>query len=242
MVSKNQIKWITSLQQKKFRKQYNLFIAEGEKVIQECIDSQFVIEYLCKTTDSVFNSIDYSFEIISIDEMKKISCLASPSNSLAVFKIPEEKPIDTSGLILVLDDIRDPGNLGAIIRLCDWFGISQIVCSLETVDFYNPKVIMASMGSFSRVSISYVNLELFLQNTKKPIYGTFMEGKSIYNSTLNTDAILVFGNEANGISDKIEKIVSDKICIPRFGTLQKTESLNVATAAAIFLSEFKRKS
>jgi len=240
MVSKNQIKLITSLQQKKFRQVHQLFLAEGVKVIQELLLSNFVLEHLFVTEEIFLEVEEKNKTHISETELKKISCLATPNNCLALFKIPIQKPIQNSGLIIALDDVRDPGNMGTIIRLCDWFGVSQIVCSENTVDIYNPKVVQATMGSISRVTISYCNLEKFLSNSDKEIFGTFMDGKNVYKENLPKDGILVLGNEANGISKEVEKVVSTKLAIPRFGDLQKTESLNVATATAIFLSEFKR--
>jgi TrmH family RNA methyltransferase len=159
---------------------------------------------------------------------------------LAVFKIPEVKAINSSGLIVALDDIRDPGNLGTILRLCDWFGIQQLICSKETVDVYNPKVVQATMGSIARVNISYLDLIDFIATSKLPVFGTFMDGENMYTTNLPQEGIIVMGNEANGISSDLEKIIKNRLTIPRFGTLQKTESLNVATATAIVLSEFRR--
>lgn len=240
MVSKNQIKLITSLQQKKFRQTHKLFIAEGAKVIQEFLQSNFVLEHLF-VTETIFTEVDNSqITTISEADLKKITCLATPNNCLALFKIPEQKKTVNSGLIVALDDIRDPGNLGTIIRLCDWFGVSQIICSEQTVDVYNPKVIQATMGSISRVTVSYLNLENYIKEANSTVYGTFMDGKNVYNEVLPENAILILGNEANGISNQLEQLVSNKIAIPRFGNLQQTESLNVATATAIFLSEFRR--
>lgn len=240
MVSKNQIKLITSLQQKKFRKEHKLFFAEGKKVIQELIHSNFSLEYLFSTV-AVFPGID-SKKILTISEteLKKISALTTPNDCLAVFKQPESKSINPSGLIVALDDIRDPGNLGTIIRLCDWFGITELVCSEETADIYNPKVVQATMGSIARVNVNYVNLEKFINETQLPVFGTFMDGENIYKSKLPKEGIIIMGNEANGISPEIEKVVKNRLTIPRFGDLQQTESLNVATATAIILSEFKR--
>ena len=160
---------------------------------------------------------------------------------MAVFKIPKAKEMVEKGLIVALDDVRDPGNLGTIIRLCDWFGIETLFCSEESVDIYNPKVVQATMGSISRVNVVYGNLETFLSQTKLPVFGTFMDGKNIYQEELPKEGIIIMGNEANGISTSVEKLVSERIAIPRFGNLQVTESLNVATATAIILSEFKRK-
>lgn len=240
MLSKNQIKRITSLQQKKYRNEYQLFIAEGIKVIQELFQSQYIAEHFYTTNPDLSISAAPFPEIIAESDLKKISCLKTPNDCLAVFRIPKPKPINLSGLVVCLDDVRDPGNLGTIIRLCDWFGVEQLVCSPETADVYNPKVIQATMGSISRVNLVYSDLNKFLENTILPVYGAFMEGKNVYESTLPENAILVLGNEANGISKFVEAKISSKISIPRFGQLQKTESLNVATASAILLSEFRR--
>lgn len=242
MVSKNQIKLITSLQQKKYRKEHKLFFAEGKKVINELINAAFELQYLF-STDAIFPEIHPSkVNLVSEAELKKISALTTSNDSLAVFKIPEQKKINETALIVALDDIRDPGNLGTIIRLCDWFGIKELVCSEETVDIFNPKVVQATMGSIARVNINYLNLENFINKTNLPVFGTFMDGENIYKSTLPKDGIIIMGNEANGISATIEKAVKNRISIPRFGDLQQTESLNVATATAIILSEFKRNS
>lgn len=241
MVSKNQIKLITSLHQKKYRKQHQMFIAEGKKVINELLQSNFELVYLL-TIDKTYFNIAYHNKIYTISEteLKKMSALTTSNDCLAVFKIPQEKKAHKGGLILALDDVRDPGNLGTIIRLCDWFGIETLICSTETVDVYNPKVIQATMGSISRVNVVYTNLETFLKETSLPIFGTFMDGENIYKKILPKEGIIVMGNEANGISKEIEGLISQKIAIPRFGKLQETESLNVATATAIVLSEFKR--
>ena len=241
MVSKNQIKLITSLQQKKYRQIHQLFIAEGVKVIQELLNANFELDHLYETTTVFENLIPEKKTLISESDLKKISCLSTPNNCLALFQIPNKKRSVENGLIVVLDDIRDPGNLGTIIRLCDWFGIEQLVCSEQTVDVYNPKVVQATMGSISRVCLSYLDLEKYLAKSKLPIFGTFMDGKNVYHEDLPKEGVLVLGNEANGISDKLEKLVTTKLAIPRFGNLQQTESLNVATATAIFLSEFRRK-
>jgi TrmH family RNA methyltransferase len=241
MVSKNQIKLINSLQQKKYRKLHNLFIAEGKKVIQELIDANFSLEHLFVTKENLFDS-KYNFELISDNDLKKISALTTANDCLAVFKIKEVNSHSSSGLELALDNIKDPGNIGTIIRLCDWFGISKIVCTEETVDIYNPKVVQATMGSLARVEVLYTNLANYLKTTDLEIFGTFMEGTNIYKTELPSKGIIVMGNEANGISTEIENLVTQKISIPRFGSLQQTESLNVATATAVILSEFKRNS
>jgi TrmH family RNA methyltransferase len=240
MLSKNQIKLITSLQQKKYRKQEQLFFAEGVKVVQELLQSNFELQDLFTTKQDFISVSKTKVHAISDAELKKISALATPNSCLAIFKIPKAKEMKESGLILALDDVRDPGNLGTIIRLCDWFGIETLFCSDETVDIYNPKVVQATMGSISRVNVVYGDLDNFLVKTKLTVFGTFMDGKNIYQESLPNDGVIVMGNEANGISEAVEKLVTDRIAIPRFGNLQITESLNVATATAIILSEFKR--
>ena len=238
-LSKNQLKLITSLQQKKYRAKYNLFIAEGTKVVQEFLNSNFELEQLFCLDNSVYKNYEKA-TLINELELKKISSLKTPNNVVALFKIPNTKPLLNKGLIVVLDTINDPGSLGTIIRLCDWFGVAQLVCSTTTVDCYNSKVVQASMGSLTRVSIVYTTLETFLKNTSLPKYATLLNGKNVYKSKLPKNAVLVMGNEANGINEELLKFVNHHLTIPRFGNLQQTESLNVATATAILLSEFKR--
>ena len=240
MVSKNQLKIITDLHQKKHRQLQNMFLAEGQKCISELLQSDLELVYLLET-EPIFK--DYTFlekHLISAAELKKVSALANANNCLAVFKIPKPKQIQTSGLIVALDNISDPGNLGTIIRLCDWFGVSELVCSKETVDLYNPKVVQATMGSLTRINVTYLDLDVFLSETTLPVFGTFMDGENVYKTKLSRTGILLMGNEANGVSRILEKKISQRISIPRFGNLQATESLNVATATAIFLSEFNR--
>ena len=241
MVSKNQIKLITSLQQKKYRNINKLFFAEGVKVIQELLQSNFELEHLYSTQDDFEEVSKEKKTRIEDNDLKKISALSTPNTCLAVFKIPVEKNRIESGLIVALDSVRDPGNLGTILRLCDWYGINQLLCSKETVDIYNPKVVQATMGSIARVNVNYVDLNVFIKETKLPIFGTFMDGENIYKSVLPQEGIIVMGNEANGISAELEKLIQNRLTIPRFGNIQKTESLNVATATAIVLSEFRRE-
>lgn len=240
MVSKNQIKRITSLLQKKYRKQEQLFFVEGVKGVQELLDSNFELVELFTTNSELFSVDKSKVYAITESELLKISALTTPNTCLALFKIPAAVSFEEKGLLVALDDVRDPGNLGTIIRLCDWFGIKTLFCSEESVDVYNPKVVQATMGSISRVNVVYGNLEQLLTTTKLPVFGTFMDGNNIYKETLPNEGIIVMGNEANGISKVIENLVSKRIAIPRFGDLQATESLNVATATAIILSEFKR--
>jgi len=243
MLSKSQIKLITSLAKKKYRKQHQFFVVEGIKSISEFLKSEFQLHQLFTIEEGLFSIDNLKSTLINETEFNKISFLTNPNKALAIFKIPEPNTINTNQLIVALDNVSDPGNLGTIIRLCDWFGISNLVCSLETVDCYNPKVVQASMGSLTRVNVNYVNLEIFLEKQKDlPLYGTFMKGENIYSTKVDDKGVLVLGNEANGIRNSIEELITKKISIPRFGKTQETESLNVATAASILLSEFKRRS
>lgn len=244
MVTKNQKKLIRSLKQKKNRKSHGFFVAEGIKVIKEFLNTQLELQelFVLNAEMSLFNSVETS-KVIGVNkaELEQISFLTTPQKALAIFKIPQELAIlKNEGLQIALDDVQDPGNLGTIIRLCDWFGVKNLICSTNTVDCYNPKVIQATMGSLTRVNIVYTDLKDYLTKTNLLIYGTYMDGKNIYTSKLPSSGIVVMGNEANGISSEITKLVSERIAIPRFGEEQKTESLNVATATAILLSEFKR--
>ena len=231
-------KLITSLSQKKYRQKHQLFVVEGVKVVREFLKSSYELEILF-STDNDFSFLDCFIEV-SPQELKKISSLKTPNKVLALFKIPRETKVDSSGLILALDTINDPGNLGTIIRLCDWFGVKQLICSRETVDCYNSKVVQASMGSLTRVSISYLNLAAYLERVSLPIFVADMDGVSVYKSQLPSSAILVMGNEANGISEPIKQLISSKLSIPRYGNSQQAESLNVASATAILLNEFRR--
>lgn len=237
-LSKNHIKLITSLSQKKYRQKHKLFVVEGVKVVQEFLNSSYELEIVF-STDTDFSSTNKFIEVTD-QELKKITSLKNPNKVLAIFKIPNQINPIMGGLILALDSINDPGNLGTIIRLCDWFGIEQLVCSNETVDCFNSKVVQASMGSLTRVVISYLDLKKYLQNASVPIFVADMDGLNVYKTKLPDSAVLVLGNEANGISDEIKQLVTTKITIPRYGAFQQTESLNVATASAILLSEFRR--
>lgn len=239
-ISKNQLKIITSLSQKKYRQKHNLFIAEGVKVVNELLKSSFEIDTLFAVDDFETEISSDKIVRISSKDLLKISNLKSPNKVLGLFKIPEEKPLQNKGLIIALDAINDPGNLGTIIRLCDWFGVSQLVCSKDTVDCYNQKVVQASMGSLTRISIQYLDLESYLQATELLTFIADMDGENVYKAAFPKEAILIMGNEANGVSETIKKLIKNKISIPRFGETQETESLNVATATAILLSEFKR--
>lgn len=239
-ISKNQLKLITSLSQKKYRQKHDLFIAEGVKVLNELLNSTFEIEILFCTDDFETTISEKKVVRISETELKKVSTLKSPNKALGIFKIPKEKTLQNSGLTIALDAINDPGNLGTIIRLCDWFGVTQLVCSKDTVGCYNQKVVQASMGSLTRVSIHYKDLENYITKSNLDTFIADMDGENVYKTKLPKEGILVMGNEANGVSEEIKSLLQYKISIPRFGETQETESLNVATATAILLSEFKR--
>lgn len=240
-LSKNQIKLIHSLRQKKYRKINGLFIAEGVKVVNELLNSNLKVNSLFAIEDFVVkDQYKKITTIVSEAELKKITALKTPNKVLGVFHIAEEKTTTDKGLVLALDAVNDPGNLGTIIRLCDWFGIEKLVCSTDTVDCYNQKVIQSTMGSISRVCIIYTDLEKYLNATNFPTYIADMEGENVYTTVLPKEAVLIMGNEANGISETVRKTVKNKLTIPRFGNSNQTESLNVATATSILISEFKR--
>jgi TrmH family RNA methyltransferase len=238
LLSKSQIKLITSLQQKKYRDKHGLFVAEGPKIIKELLNASFEIHSLFSIDDLGFDSIQQ--HQIDQADLKRISFLKNANTALAVFHIPEKKITAKSGVIVALDAIRDPGNIGTIIRLCDWFGIEHLICSKDTADSYNPKVIQAAMGSTARVHIEYLDLDQFLEEINLPVYGGCLNGESVYKQQFPEDMIIVLGNEANGISNTILDKLTKKITIPQFGKLQETESLNVATATAILLNEIRR--
>jgi len=240
MLSKSQIKLITSLQQKKYRNKLQLFIVEGVKSVEEFLASNYVVETLFYTGDYSGNLPENISELITNTELKKISSLKSPNQVLAIFKISNEIIFIKNGLIVALDNVKDPGNLGTIIRLCDWFDVKQLVCSIETVDCYNSKVVQASMGSLTRVQVVYTDLKPYLEKATCPVFVADMYGDNVYKTKLPKNAILIMGNEANGILQEISACSTNKISIPKFGNIQQTESLNVATATAILLSEFKR--
>lgn len=238
MISKSQIKLITGLRHKKYRDISGLFVAEGPKLISDLEISGLKLHSLFSSEAGTIDK-DNRYAV-SEQELQKISFLKTANTALALFEIPNRRMLEHTGLILALDAVRDPGNLGTIIRLCDWFGIRQLVCSPDTADCYNPKVVQASMGSIARVTVHYLDLEPFLKESDLPVYGAVMNGANVYATPLEKHAVLVMGNEANGISKEVEAQLSERITIPRFGVIQQTESLNVATATAILLSEFRR--
>ena len=236
MVVKSQLKLIKSLHQKKNRIQHGLFIIEGEKGIADALANDLIpYKLLSSRVDSDINS----FEKISEKEFYQISALKNPNGYLGVFNIPKQAALDFKDWVVVLDGLQDPGNLGTIIRLCDWFGIKQILCSPDTVDVYNPKVVQASMGSLTRVSVYYEPIIPLINRFNIPVYGTFMEGTPIQKIVFKTPGIIVFGNEGNGISTELSNHITEKISISSHPA-SKAESLNVANAAAIVFYEMSR--
>ena len=246
-ISNNEIKRVKALQQKKFRDESGLFIVEGEKMVQEALDSPFDVENVYRKDD------------IGADAMSRISALSSPSPVLAVVKKPADSIIDDvaalqpliskGGLFLALDAIRDPGNLGTILRIADWFGIEAVFASKDTVDVFNPKVVQSTMGAIFRVKMHYVDLPVLFERIRSidgKIFGTFLDGKNMYERELDngTDApaVIVIGNEANGISNEVEALVSDRLYIPPYPQDSPgSESLNAAVATAITVAEFRRR-
>jgi len=241
MLSKNEIKLIKSLKYKKQRYLNKMFVVEGKKSIYEFINSKFVLHKLFSIDISEF-SVNNVVRL-SKSELEKISFLSNPNDHLAIFKIPNEKPVNKNNLLVGLESINDPGNLGTIIRTCEWFGVEDIVCSLDSVDCYNPKVVQSAMGSLSRVNITYLDLENFLNSESVNRFGTFINGESVYENKISTDnGIVVFGNEANGISSNLRSLIDVELTIPRFNNKSYPESLNLSNSLGIILSEFSRKS
>lgn len=239
MVVKSELKLIKSLQQKKCRNEHGLFVVEGKKTIEEVLKSDMKLYKLFAVDSEGFKIEGVEVSRISNKELSQISSLKNPNGYLGVFHIPKQEQKILSDWILVLDGVQDPGNLGTIIRLCDWFGVVDIVCSPETVDCYNPKVLQATMGSITRVHMRYTELKDFLSSSELPIYGAFMDGVSVNDLKLPEKGILIMGNEGKGISDSVAQLCTDKLAIPQFGGIT-TESLNVASATAILLYEIRK--
>jgi len=249
-LSKNKIKLIKSLAGKKNRIAEGLFLAEGNKLVKEIISSGYLIETLVITrefADELTSPAPAEVIVVSRDELNRASLLKNPQQALAVVRIPQQyhKTIIHNNLVLCLDDIQDPGNLGTIVRLADWFGISQIVCSENTVDIYNPKAIQATMGSIVRVSVSYSGLNQFFRDAMSmgiKIYGAATEGTNIYKALLPSEAVVVLGNEGKGIHPEFTQYFHQKLSIPNLSASHsRTESLNVSMATAIICSEFRRR-
>ncbi len=254
MLSHSQIKYLQSLQQKKFRRQHGVFVAEGEKIVSELWASNFGVEGIYALSgwlEAHRHEIRTGVDIYELSEkdLGRISGLKTPNNVLAVVKIPEtgaERPANARGLSLVLDQVQDPGNLGTIIRTADWFGIRQIVCSPDTAEVFSPKVVQATMGSFLRVKVTYAELEPFLKKVPAgtPVYGAFLEGENLFEVYPSGQGLLVIGNESKGISEKVATFVEKKVRIPggrQPGKPHSAESLNASVAAAIMMAWFTKK-
>lgn len=239
MISKNQLKYVHQLEQKKHRKQEGVFVAEGPKVVGDLLRAGFKPRQVFATADWHFEGVDA--QTVTDDELRKLSFLQHPQQVLAIFEqpLPSSASIPHPTLSLALDGVQDPGNLGTIIRIADWFGITTIYCSEDTADAWNPKVVQATMGSIARVSIVYTDLKALLQKTEAPIYGTLLDGENIYEQPLSQEGIIVMGNEGNGISAPIRQLITHRLLIPQFH--EGPESLNVAIATAITCSEFRRR-
>jgi TrmH family RNA methyltransferase len=251
LLSKNKIKFIRSLEQKKNRRQENAFIAEGHKTVGDLLLAGFQPLLIVHTEE--WKSpipLPCGAEVIAVsdEELRKASLLLHPQQVIAILKIPDTSnsltPSTASDdLVLCLDGVQDPGNLGTIIRTADWFGIKHIICSQQTVDAFSPKVVQATMGSIARVSVHYTDLTSFLTSLPKgtPVYGTFLDGKNLYHEQLKPNGVIIMGNEGNGISPEIARHVTHRLLIPPYPADSDTvESLNVSIATAIICAEFRR--
>jgi TrmH family RNA methyltransferase len=244
MLSKAKLKYIKSLQLKKYRKEEQRFLVEGAKSVGEVIGSAFEIDFIVATPEYIKQRAEVlnirRTEVLeaSEDDLASAGTLQTNHDAIAVVRMKPDTPPEPqpSGFLLALDDIRDPGNLGTIIRTADWYGIPHIVASEETADFYNPKTIISSMGSFTRVNVFYTDLAAFLK-TQENVYGAFLNGEHVHDVAFQAGGCIVMGNESNGISPEVEKIVRHRISIPRYGN---AESLNVAIATAIILDNVRR--
>ncbi|MBG16656.1 MAG: RNA methyltransferase [Crocinitomicaceae bacterium] len=236
--TRSDLKIYSSLNRKSKREQYGLFIAEGIKACKELIDSEIPIKALLSTEEN--NHIFKNSILISGKDAQRISNQKNHSGVIAIGELPKKNnpKVDPKKDVIVLENINDPGNLGTILRTLDWFGFSQVVCSKNSVDSFNPKTIMASMGSVFRLQPIYTDISTFVKQTDSEIYGAFMEGKSIYDIKFNQPSTIIFGNESNGISSDLQSIVNTKIAIPGKGT---AESLNLSNSCSIVVSELFRQ-
>ncbi len=245
MLSKNTVKFIKSLHQKKYRSENGKFFLEGEKSVLEVLKSDFKVDVLLVTESfvqrhaEVLGSFEGELIRVTQNQLEQVGQYQTNDAALAVVRMKENKAFlpEKDELILALDDVRDPGNLGTIIRVADWYGIGKLVFSPQTAEFYNPKVIQATMGSFTRVQFFYEDLNAVINRWGVPVYGAFLDGKNIHQMQKPAPGILLMGNEANGISPELGKLVTQKVTIPGFG---QAESLNVAIATAILCDNFKR--
>ncbi len=246
MISKNLIKLIKSLEQKKYRKREKLFVAEGPKVVDDLM-ALMAPQRIIATSEWYKEKKISEDVVVTEDEIRKVSFLQHPQDVLALFGLPEMEELPAEKLrdhlTLALDDVQDPGNLGTIIRLADWFGIEHILCNQGTADAYSPKVVQATMGSIARVKLHYTNLAEYLEQLQDavPVYGTFLDGNNLYAEKLSPSGIIIMGNEGNGISEQVERYVTKRLLIPSYPAERPTaESLNVAIATAITCAEFRR--
>jgi TrmH family RNA methyltransferase len=240
MISISQKKFVSSLKQKKFRTEQGFYIVEGVKLLKELLESDYEVSAIYATSYWIENNPNIDSSEVSEKELKSISSLKNPNEVLAVVKQKEHQLSNVSSqLNIALDKIQDPGNFGTIIRTADWFGVKNIICSEDSVDVYNPKVLQATMGSFFRMNIVYTDLAKFFSDNKGlTVYGALLDGENVYEKKLNSKgSILLMGNESKGISTELIPFIKEKIRIPNFG---KAESLNVATATAILCSEYMR--
>lgn len=246
MLSKAKIKYIRSLEQKKYRLQERLFVAEGPKVVGDLLRVAPARLIVHTSAWKEYDSTDTERIEVTEEELRKVSFLQHPQDVLALFPMFKETapyPSHTS-LAIALDGVQDPGNLGTIIRIADWFGVSQIYCSRDTADVYNPKVIQATMGSIARVQVSYTELNKLIDSLpdEYPLYGTLLDGNSIYEEPLSEGGLIIMGNEGNGISSKVRAKITHRLLIPNYPEGRETaDSLNVAIATAIVCNEFRRR-
>ena len=239
MVVKSELKLVKNLQQKKYRTQMQRFIAEGVKTVQELLQAGFKAHSIYSTDKTLFKDYQEILRHITMDDLKRMSTLKTPNKVLAVFDIPKSPDISLEHWILVLDGVQDPGNLGTIIRLSDWYGIPHIICSENSVDCYNPKVVQATMGSIARVGIHYLDLKTWLGEYPYEVFGAVLDGSNIYTLDLPQKGVLLLGSESHGISNDLLAWIQHRITLPQFG-LPSAESLNLAMATAICLSEIRR--
>ncbi|MGC9402125.1 RNA methyltransferase [Vibrio genomosp. F10 str. 9ZC157] len=242
MISKNQLKLVRALSQKKQRKALGLFLVQGEKNVLELINSSLTTQHIFATAEFLAAHTHQleGFDCVeaSLDELTKASTLKSNNAAIAVVETPKAEIPLAKGMMIALDGVSDPGNLGTIIRVADWYGIKHIVASIDCADPYNPKTISATMGSFARVQVTLVDLPAYLEGANLPVYGAFLEGESIHETVFKPEGILLMGSESHGIRSEAAPLVTDKITIPSFG---EAESLNVAMASGIILDNWRRQ-
>lgn len=251
MLSKNRMKWLRCLQMKKYRQAEGVFVAEGPRLVGELLAGGFECVYVAVSNEQLtMNNAPKMCDHVTEDELRRVSTLETPQGVLAVFRQPHHR-VDVAkamseGLCLALDEVQNPGNLGSIVRIADWFGISDVFCSLGCADLYNPKTVQASMGALAHVRVHYIDLADALREARNVtaelnVYGTFLNGENVYEKRLGKQGVIVMGNEGRGISSEVEKVVTDRLTIPSYGTFGHTDSLNVAMATAVVCAEFRRQ-